>query len=88
MRLSKRQRELLVKFGDERTIIHTRWVLANSMSRAGGDPNPRSYLALEDRRLIRCTDKKTTKENDNGTEKYVTIKTYVITEKGRKALVL
>tara|TARA_Y100000593_G_C4249270_1_gene306297 strand:- start:502 stop:759 length:258 start_codon:yes stop_codon:yes gene_type:complete len=82
MKLSVKQTALLLRFGEEENIAHTRWVLTNNMSRAGGDPNPRSYTALRDRRLII----KTLEQITIADGKRVTTIHYRITDKGKRAL--
>ena len=82
MKLSTNQRKLLERFGEEDAIVHTRWVMANNMSRAGGDPDPRSYIALRDRRLII----KTLEQIVFADGKRLTATHYRITDKGKRLL--
>ena len=82
MKLSPIQKELLKRFGEEETIKHTRWVLSSNMSRAGGDANPRSFIALRDRRLImRVKEELTFKDSRRDSVQH-----YRITDKARRIL--
>tara|TARA_R100001594_G_scaffold42369_1_gene74432 strand:- start:12546 stop:12821 length:276 start_codon:yes stop_codon:yes gene_type:complete len=88
--MSEVHKTVLKEIAETGPVSHSRWVKA---SRAGGDPNPRAFLYLAEKRLIRAIDVETwpsiRQSQAEGRARPIvvnTITTYQITEKGKQVL--